>query len=105
MGRLPLGVAAFLLPLLAACSAPLPDPESAGARLYQSRCSGCHALYAPGSLTAAMWKVQVDRMQGEVLRRSGGPLTDEERAVMLSYLEAHATDAAARAAAGSPAAP
>jgi hypothetical protein len=36
-----------------------------------------------------MWKVMLDRMQGELVRRGVPPLTPEERNVMLSYLERH----------------
>jgi mono/diheme cytochrome c family protein len=93
VGRPVLLVVAFVLPFLAACSTPLPDPQSAGAQVYQVRCSGCHSLYAPGSLTAAMWEVQLERMQ-PVLQRAGvNPLTEQERFLVLSYLKAHATDA------------
>ena len=38
----------------AGCEAALPDPDSAGARLYRVRCSGCHRLYHPGLLTPEM---------------------------------------------------
>jgi mono/diheme cytochrome c family protein len=74
--------------LLAAC-ANLPEPESAGARLYTDRCGGCHRLYLPGSLKYDMWKYQVERMQGELRRRGIPPLTAEESATLLDYLERH----------------
>lgn len=84
-------VVAFLLaPLVAACSPALPDPQSAGAQIYQVRCSTCHQLYAPGSMTAAMWEVQVGRMQETMLRRAVNPLTEQERYLVLSYLQANA---------------
>ena len=96
----------LVLALLAACSTPLPDPQSAGAQVYGVRCSGCHQLYAPGSLTAAMWEVQVERMQPEMRRRGVNPLTEQERYLVLSYLKAHASDGAqhdvAKPAAASP---
>ena len=93
----------LFLALLAACSTPLPDPQSAGAQVYSVRCSGCHQLYAPGSLTGAMWEMQVDRMQSEMRRRAVNPLTEQERYLVLSYLKAHASDGAQRDA-GTPAA-
>ena len=73
----------------AACDARLPAPESAGAQLYATRCSGCHRLYAPGSMTAPMWQVSVTRMQGELARRGVAPLTPDEETTLLAYLAQH----------------
>src|SRR5258706_499588 len=56
--RAVLVVVTLALAVPGACSTPLPDPQSAGAQIYQVRCSGCHAPYAPAPLTAAMWGVQ-----------------------------------------------
>lgn len=71
----------------AACDARLPNPESAGAQLYAARCGGCHRLYAPGAMTATMWKLTLARMQGELARRGIEPLTSAETATVLAYLE------------------
>jgi hypothetical protein len=73
----------------AGCSAKLPEPESAGAKLYAARCNTCHRVFAPSSLKYAMWKIQVDRMQGEIVRRGMPPLTEDERAIVLDYLKRH----------------
>ena len=73
------------------CDARLPEPESPGARLYASRCGGCHRIYAPSSLTAAMWDLTVQRMQGELVRRGAPALTTEEQAMLLAYLAQHST--------------
>ena len=73
------------------CDARLPDPDSPGARLYAARCAGCHRLYAPGTMTAAMWKVTVARMQGELARRGVTPLSGDEQALVLEYLDRHST--------------
>jgi mono/diheme cytochrome c family protein len=78
-----------LLALSAACSPDLPEPESAGARLYAERCNGCHRVFAPASLKFAMWEMQVERMQGEMVRRGVTPLTAEERQTILAYLRRH----------------
>ncbi len=86
--RVALLVLGLLVPL-AACETKLPDPESPGARLYAARCGGCHRLYAPGVLKSEMWKITVARMQGELVRRGAAPLTDDERATLLVYLEEH----------------
>jgi hypothetical protein len=77
---------------LTACNAKLPEPDSPGAKVYASRCSsGCHRLFAPGSLTYEMWKLQVERMQGEFVRRGLPPLSAQERALVLDYLKRHSS--------------
>ena len=74
---------------LTGCGPQLPEPESAGAKLYAARCNTCHRTFAPGSLKFEMWKVQVERMQGEMVRRGLPPLTADERVVLLDYLKRH----------------
>jgi hypothetical protein len=84
------------LAIVVGCTRALPDADSPGAQLYQARCGSgttCHALYAPRSLTAAMWEVQVKRMREPMSRRGGSPLTESEQELLLGYLRAHATDA------------
>jgi hypothetical protein len=76
-----------------ACSPDLPDPETPAAQLYVNRCNGCHRVFAPRSLTAAMWDMQVERMQGEMVRRGLPPLTKAERGTVLAYLHRHSADA------------
>jgi hypothetical protein len=78
-----------VLPCLSACHTQLPEPQSPGAVLYASRCNTCHRLYAPGSMTYEMWKIQVERMQGEMVRRGVPPLTPEQSVVLLDYLKRH----------------
>lgn len=75
---------------LSACGPRLPEPESEGAVLYAERCTGgCHRAFAPGSLKYPMWKIQVERMQGELVRRGLPPLTPQERGIVLDYLKRH----------------
>ena len=73
------------------CNAALPEPDSEGAKLYAGHCDSCHRLYAPTSMTSEMWKVQVERMQGELVRHGLPPLTDRERTVVLEYLKRHSS--------------
>lgn len=75
----------------AGCHAALPEPESEGARLYASHCNSCHRVYGPKSMTYEMWKVQVERMQGELVRHGLPPLTERERTVVLDYLKRHSS--------------
>jgi hypothetical protein len=93
-GDLRLRAAAALLGaalvLAAACRSSLPDPEAPGARVLATRCGGCHRVYAPGLMTADMWRYQVGRMRALFAER-GIPWLDpgDERA-LLDYLTAHA---------------
>jgi hypothetical protein len=75
---------------LAGCTG-LPEPESAAAQLYQQRCGGCHRLYAPGVLKFEMWKLTLQRMQGEMARRGAKPLSPEETTLLLDYLQRHSS--------------
>ncbi len=90
-----LRAAAALALVLSGCTPELPEPESPGARLYAERCNGCHQLQIPSSMTAAMWQIQVDRMQGEMVRRGMAPLSPTEKQVVLDYLTRHAAGAVA----------
>ncbi len=65
--RMPWLFCIFFVLCLTKCGEPLPDAESAGARLYQGRCSGCHRLYHPRLLTIGMWK----QVQAIVLANEG----------------------------------
>lgn len=85
-------IAAILLGALVglgapACSTKLPEPDSPGAQLYRQRCDTCHRLFAPSTLKYEMWRIQVDRMQGEMARHGLPPLTPEERTTVLDYLK------------------
>jgi hypothetical protein len=51
-------------------------------------------LYAPSLMKFEMWKVKVEMMQGEMVRRGIPPLTPEERQVLLDYLRRHSDDGA-----------
>jgi Dihaem cytochrome c len=85
--------------IAAGCTHPLPDADSPGAQVYAARCGTCHDVHDPHALTAAMWEVQVDRMQETMRRRGARPLDERERALVLDYLRSHATDAGTHAAA------
>lgn len=73
-----------------ACNPSLPEAGSAGARLYEERCTACHRLYPPGVLTAATWDLMLDRMQGEMRRRGVEPLSGDEMRMLRAYLNKHA---------------
>ena len=74
----------------AACGPALPEPDSRGAAVYRTRCGGCHRLFAPGSMTAEMWTVQMARMRAEFARRGLPWLAPADERALLEYLAAHA---------------
>lgn len=64
-----------------------PPARSEGERLYRSHCAACHRLRDPGEQTRARWAWAVERF---------GPrahLAPEERAQVLAWLQARASDA------------
>ncbi|HSV05720.1 MAG TPA: hypothetical protein VLI07_04365 [Candidatus Binatus sp.] len=81
---------AFVVTLAAGCEPALPDPDSQGATVLRERCGGCHRIYAPGSMTAEMWGVQVEQMRDQFARRGIPWLTTEEEGALRAYLSAHA---------------
>jgi hypothetical protein len=75
---------------LPGCSQPLPDATSAEARVYVQECGSCHAPYAPGLLTGAMWEIQMGRMDAIRQARGLPPLQGDARSVVLRHLHQHA---------------
>jgi mono/diheme cytochrome c family protein len=86
-----------------ACSAGLPQPTpvhvaaaqaedpsatledlSRGRTLYASKCSGCHALRDPSSLSTDGWRHELDEMQ----TKQGVHLAPQESKDILRYLDA-----------------
>ena len=83
---------ALLLPAaaLSACSQPLPEEGSPAASLYASRCGGCHVVYQPKSMTMAMWKLQIDRMDQKYRAAGIAVPSADEKTQILDYLNRHA---------------
>jgi mono/diheme cytochrome c family protein len=76
--------------LVCGCAKALPDQRSPGAQLYAARCGSCHQLYAPRSLTPAMWEIQVNAMQDKIIAAGQPPLTPAENKTILDYLKRNA---------------
>lgn len=72
------------------CGGSLPDPESPGAQVLVARCGGCHRVYAPGSMTAEMWRFQLGRMRALFADRGIPWLAPADERALLDYLIAHA---------------
>jgi hypothetical protein len=78
------GAAALLL-CAAACGGSQPrGPMSDARRMYLSKCTACHSEYAPSTYTPQQWQAALDEM--EKMKRVH--LTQAERALILSYLDA-----------------
>jgi hypothetical protein len=58
--------------------------------VLRQRCSACHAVPTPGSMTYDMWMMQIDRMRGVFAQRGLPWLTPAEREALQVYLHAHA---------------
>ncbi|MDH3325217.1 MAG: hypothetical protein OEM38_00705 [Gammaproteobacteria bacterium] len=67
----------------------LPEPESAGAKVFDSFCSNCHAPPRIKSHKADEWRNIVERMQNHRLKKAYHLLTDSEKETLLTYLEKH----------------
>src|SRR4029077_8571976 len=67
--------------------------DPADQKLFQAKCTQCHELRGPGSIsrTADQWVATVERM----IREKGAPIEAADRARIVSYRQA-----AARASAG-----
>ncbi len=91
-------VAGAVAVLLTACSErppesasrEYPDADSPGATLLVGRCGICHVAPQPSAHVAAAWPGVVNRMQARMRSRGYPLLADEEQAVLLEYLQAHA---------------
>jgi mono/diheme cytochrome c family protein len=84
-----LTVALAALALLG-CTRSLPEIGSTAAQLYVVRCGGCHQAYAPRSLTASMWGLQLLAMRHKIAEAGQTPLTPEDEHAILNYLKRNA---------------
>lgn len=80
----------------------VPDRNTPEGRAYVRRCSLCHALPDPTRMTFAQWAPVVGRMAANIRSQNVPQISDEELAMILRYLKAHAKDGEARGAAPSP---
>jgi hypothetical protein len=82
--RVRLAVAGVVL--AAGCVGPLPEQGTPDAALYEARCGTCHRAFRPHTLTASMWKIQVDRMNTKYRANGMLPPTPAEREKIVAYL-------------------
>ena len=87
----------FLSIFLFACTVPgkkqhtpLPEPEPAGANLVRESCGRkCHGPPTPSAYKATEWPAIVDRMQVYWVKRKLGVIPEEDRKILLDYLQKH----------------
>jgi mono/diheme cytochrome c family protein len=82
---------AAMLALAGCARKPLPETGTAGEQLYAQRCGTCHRAYQPSTLTPAMWQIQVEAMQLKMQNAGIAPLTGDEQAAILNYLQRNAS--------------
>ena len=68
----------------------IPEPESAGGKIFESFCADCHAPPRIKSHKPKEWRNIVERMQNHRLKKAYHLLNEEEKEVLLTYLKKHA---------------
>jgi diheme cytochrome c len=84
-------LAGLIVIALAGChQQPLPEQDSYAGQLYARRCGQCHSPYNPHSMTAAMWQVEIPKMEDK-MRQAGLPaLEAAQKETILDYLARNA---------------
>jgi cytochrome c5 len=67
-----------------------PEYDTESAKLYISKCSGCHAAPLPGVHDIRQWAGIVQRMQMRMANKAITPLNKQELTAVVEYLEKHA---------------
>ena len=80
-------IAATLLSGCAGGPTPIPEADSAPARLYADKCGLCHALPHPKRHSAGEWPALITLMEQRMSERGLDPLTPEQRQQLLGYLQ------------------
>jgi len=69
----------------------LPEPESAGAKVFGKFCGDCHAPPRIKSHKPDEWRNIINRMQNHRLKKAYHLLSDSEVETLLAYLKKHST--------------
>jgi hypothetical protein len=88
--RIAFALAALIFLALAGCQHPLPEQDSYAGQLYLRRCGQCHQPYNPHAMTAAMWEIQVPKMEEKILQAGLPPLEAAQKQTILDYLQRNA---------------
>jgi len=88
--RIAFALAAFIFLTIAGCQQPLPEQDSYAGQLYLRQCGQCHAPYNPRAMTAAMWEIQVPKMEDKIRQAHLPPLQPAQKETILEYLARNA---------------
>jgi hypothetical protein len=88
--RIALAFAALIFASLVGCQKPLPEQDTYAGQLYLRRCGQCHQPYNPHAMTAAMWEIQVPKMEDKIRQAGLPPLETAQKQTILDYLERNA---------------
>jgi len=75
-----------------ACSGkptPIPEADTADAKVFASRCGSCHVAPHPKRLDFASWRHMLGVMESQMQHNNVKPLSEDEQKSILSYLERH----------------
>lgn len=88
--RISLAIAAIIFVTLAGCRQPLPERDSYAGQVYLQQCGQCHQPYNPRAMTAAMWEIEVPKMEDKIRQVGLPPLQAEQKQTILEYLARNA---------------
>jgi hypothetical protein len=89
--RIALALAAFSFITLGGCQRqPLPEQDSYAGQLYLRQCGQCHSPYNPRAMTAAMWEIQIPKMEDKIRQAGLPPLEAAQKQTILEYLARNA---------------
>ena len=89
-GRIIVASVALIVLTIGGCQQPLPEQDSSAAQLYLRQCGQCHSPYNPHAMTAAMWEIEVPKMEDKI-RRAGLPALDPaQKQTIVNYLARNA---------------
>jgi mono/diheme cytochrome c family protein len=66
------------------------DTLGAGYHAFRMRCQACHELPSPSAHPASLWEGIVGRMRTNALNAGLMPMTQDEEAKVVSFLQKHA---------------
>src|SRR5580700_529605 len=88
--RIAFALAALNFLALAGCQHPLPEQDTYAGQLYLRRCGQCHQPYNPHAMTAAMWEIQMPKMEEKIQQAGLPPLEAAQKQTILDYLQRNA---------------